>query len=95
LLFSYSASISFAQDTYIQCGKIIDTKTGKVLTNKTIVVSNKTIKTIQDGFINPKSKDKIVDLKPRPCAWVDMHVHLEEKLVPPNMSRNLPKMMLM
>jgi hypothetical protein len=63
----YSASISFAQDTYIQCGKIIDTKTGKVLTNKTIVVSNKTIKTIQDGFINPANqKDKIVDLKPRP-----------------------------
>jgi hypothetical protein len=69
LLFSllFSASISFAQDTYIQCGKIIDTKTGKVLTNKTIVVSNKTIKTIQDGFINPANpKDKIVDLKPRP-----------------------------
>jgi hypothetical protein len=64
---SFSVSISFAQDTYIQCGKIIDTKTGKVLTNKTIVVSNKTIKTIQDGFINPTNpKDKIVDLKPRP-----------------------------
>jgi hypothetical protein len=58
LLFSllFSASISFAQDTYIQCGKIIDTKTGKVLTNKTIVVSNKTIKTIQDGFINPTNQ---------------------------------------
>jgi hypothetical protein len=55
LLFSVSASISFAQDTYIQCGKI-DTKTGKVLTNKTIVVSNKTIKTIQDGFINPANQ---------------------------------------
>jgi hypothetical protein len=55
LLFSLLFSaISFAQDTYIQCGKIIDTK--KVLTNKTIVVSNKTIKTIQDGFINPKIK---------------------------------------
>jgi hypothetical protein len=52
----FSASISFAQDTYIQCGKIIDTKTGKVLTNKTIVVSNKTIKTIQDGFINPTNQ---------------------------------------
>jgi hypothetical protein len=67
LLFSllFSASISFAQDTYIQCGKIIDTKTGKVLTNKTIV-SNKTIKTIQDGLSILKSKDKIVDLKPRP-----------------------------
>jgi imidazolonepropionase-like amidohydrolase len=87
LLFSllFSASISFAQDTYIQCGKIIDTKTGKVLTNKTIVVSNKTIKTIQDGFINPANpKDKIVDLKTKTVmpGWIDMHVHLEEETSP-------------
>jgi hypothetical protein len=34
LLLVFCTTISFAQDTYIQCGKIIDTKTGKVLTNK-------------------------------------------------------------
>jgi imidazolonepropionase-like amidohydrolase len=87
LLFSllFSASISFAQDTYLQCGKIIDTKTGKVFTNKTIVVSNKTIKTIQDGFINSANpKDKIIDLKNKTVmpGWIDMHVHLEEETSP-------------
>jgi imidazolonepropionase-like amidohydrolase len=87
LLFSllFSASISFAQDTYLQCGKIIDTKTGKVLTNKTIVVSNKIIKSIQNGFINPVNpKDKIIDLKTKTVmpGWIDMHVHLEEETSP-------------
>lgn len=53
LMLLLSSTILLAQDTYIQCGKIIDTKTGKVLTNKTIIVSNKSIKAIQDGFINP------------------------------------------
>jgi len=74
--------VTFAQDTYIQCGKIIDTRNGKVLTNKTIIVSGKTIKSIQDGFINPTSaNDKVIDLKTKTVmpGWIDMHVHLEEQ----------------
>lgn len=75
------ASITLqAQDTYLQCGKLIDTKNGKVLTNKTIVVSGKTIKSIQDGFINPtNASDQIIDLKSKTVmpGWIDMHVHLE------------------
>ena len=74
-----------AQDTYIQCGKLIDTKNGKVLTNKTIIVSGKTIKSIEDGFITPtNSTDKIIDLKSKTVmpGWIDMHVHLEEETSP-------------
>jgi imidazolonepropionase-like amidohydrolase len=68
---------SFAQDTYIQCGKIIDTKTGKVLTNKTIIVSNKMIKAVQDGFIGSSPQDKMINLKAQTVmpGWIDMHVH--------------------
>lgn len=79
------SAVSFAQDTYIQCGKIIDTKTGKVLTNKTIIVSNKIIKAVQDGFINPtSSNDKTIDLKTKTVmpGWIDMHVHMEEETSP-------------
>ncbi len=74
-----------AQDTYIQCGKLIDTKNGKVLTNKTIIVSGKTIKSIEDGFINPTNpSDKVIDLKTKTVmpGWIDMHVHLEEQTNP-------------
>lgn len=79
------SAISFAQDTYIHCGKIIDTKTGKVLTNKTIIVSNKIIKAVQDGFVaavNPN--DKIIDLENKTVmpGWIDMHVHMEEETSP-------------
>jgi imidazolonepropionase-like amidohydrolase len=74
-----------AQDTYIQCGKLIDTKNGKVLTNKTIIVSGKTIKSIQDGFVNPtNTTDKVIDLKNKTVmpGWIDMHVHLESQTSP-------------
>ena len=74
-----------AQDIYIQCGKLIDTKNGKVQPNKTIIVSGKTIKSIEDGFINPtQPSDKVIDLKTKTVmpGWIDMHVHLEGETSP-------------
>ncbi|MFY8009294.1 MAG: amidohydrolase family protein [Flavobacterium sp.] len=74
-----------AQETYIYCGKLIDTQNGKVLTNKTIVVSDKLIKNIQDGFVVPvDSNTKIIDLKSKTVmpGWIDMHVHLESETNP-------------
>ena len=80
----FSLSIT-AQNTYLHCGKLIDTKNGKVLTNKTIIVSGKTILSIQDGFISPEnSEDTVIDLKNKTVmpGLIDMHVHLEGELSP-------------
>jgi imidazolonepropionase-like amidohydrolase len=82
VLFSFSIT---AQNTYLHCGKLIDTKNGKVLTNKTIVVSGKTILSIQDGFVTPeKSEDIVINLKDKTVmpGLIDMHVHLEGQLSP-------------
>lgn len=74
-----------AQNTYLHCGKIIDTKNGKVLTDKTIVVSGKTIISISDGFVNPPSSDTVViDLSEKTVmpGFIDMHVHIEGETSP-------------
>jgi imidazolonepropionase-like amidohydrolase len=84
LIAMYSISIA-AQDTYLHCGKIIDTKSGQVLTAKTIVVSGAKITSIQDGFVNPKnSKDVVIDLKEQTVmpGFIDMHVHIEGETSP-------------
>ena len=53
-----------AQNTYLHCGKLIDTKSGKVLKEKTIVVSGNKIVSVENGYVNPKNaEDIIVDLK--------------------------------
>lgn len=78
-------TLLFAQDTYLHCGKIIDTKKGKVLTEKTIVVSGTTIKSIQDGYTEPSnSNDVTVDLKSKTVlpGLIDMHVHIEHESNP-------------
>lgn len=73
------------QNTYLHCGKLIDTKEGKVLTNKTIVVSGNNILAIDDGFTSPKSaEDVVIDLKSKTVmpGLIDMHVHLESETNP-------------
>ncbi|WP_178985892.1 metal-dependent hydrolase family protein [Winogradskyella helgolandensis] len=69
-----------AQNTYMHCGKLVDTKSGKVLKEKTIVVSADKIISIEDGYINPtNSEDVTIDLKSKTVmpGLIDMHVHLE------------------
>ncbi|RKE91915.1 metal-dependent hydrolase family protein [Ichthyenterobacterium magnum] len=78
------------QNTYLHCGKLIDTKTGDVLNDKTIVVSGKTILSVENGFVQPKSKEDIViDLKSKTVmpGLIDMHVHLEFEFNPKTYSQ--------
>lgn len=79
------SSLLIGQNTYLHCGKLIDTKNGKVLNNKTIVVSGNKILAVEDGFSTPKSaNDVVVDLKSKTVmpGLIDMHVHLESQTNP-------------
>ncbi len=75
---------SQAQDIYLQCGKLVDTQAGKVLTEKTIVVSGNKISKIQDGYISGKKDDTTIDLKNKTVmpGLIDMHVHIESQSNP-------------
>ena len=78
-------TIFYAQDSYLHCGKIIDTKNGKVLNDKTIIVSSNKIVSIKNGFVKPKnSKDIIIDLKTKTVmpGLIDLHVHIESEFNP-------------
>ncbi|MGY5850017.1 amidohydrolase family protein [Salegentibacter sp. F14] len=88
LIFCFGIFLSLsmeAQEIYIQAGKIIDTKNGKVLTDKTIIISEETIKSIENGFISPKEEtDTLIDFKDKTLlpGLIDMHVHLEGETNP-------------
>ncbi len=83
LLFTFL--VSNGQDIYLHCGKIVDTKNGKVLAKKTIVVSGNRIERIENGFVKANtSEDIIVDLKNKTVlpGLIDMHVHIEGETNP-------------
>jgi imidazolonepropionase-like amidohydrolase len=73
------ANLVSAQDTYLQCGSIYDVSTGKMITERTIIVSGTKIKRIENGFVSGTASDRTIDLKNRIVlpGLIDMHVHIE------------------
>lgn len=76
-LFSVSA-----QDIYIHAGKIYDTNSGKLSSEKTIIISSNIIKSIENGYIEASDNDiEIYDLKSKVVmpGLIDFHVHMESQ----------------
>lgn len=71
-----------AQTTYILCGKLVDTKSGEITTEKTIVVRDNKIYMVLDGYALVKSATAItIDLKDKVVmpGLIDFHVHIEQE----------------
>ncbi|WP_158975512.1 amidohydrolase family protein [Cellulophaga sp. L1A9] len=84
ILFLALTSFLNAQDTYLQCGKIIDMESGKVWSEKTIVVSGAKIKEIKKGFVSGDGADVVIDLRTSTVmpGFIDLHVHIENESNP-------------
>ena len=84
LFFAFISTTLFAQDTYLHCGKLIDTKSGAILTEKTIVVSGNKISMLENGYTTGKKDDITIDLKDKTVmpGLIDMHVHIEHESNP-------------
>ncbi len=80
----FSLTSIAAQDLFLQCGSIVDTQSGKILKEKTIVVSGNKILSIQNGFVTGSDNDRTIDLKSKTVlpGFIDMHVHIEGESSP-------------
>ena len=82
ILLLFLATFLFAQNkTIIQCGKLIDAKNNKVLSNMTIVIVDDKIESISDKKIIVGKNDTFYDLSTKTVmpGLIDMHVHLEHE----------------
>ncbi|KUO69417.1 MAG: amidohydrolase [Lutibacter sp. BRH_c52] len=81
----FMATSLFSQNTYLHCGKLIDTKSGKIATQMTIIISGNKIIDVQKGYIlSDNQKDITINLKQKTVmpGLIDMHVHLEFEMSP-------------
>lgn len=77
--------LSSAQEIYLHCGQLVDTKKGTLILEQTIIVSDDKIIAVQNGYVTPiNDKDIIIDLKSKTVlpGLIDMHVHLENEYNP-------------
>lgn len=76
---------SFAQETILlHCGKLIDTKSGTILTEQTVTIQGTKIVSVVKGYTAPKGDQTVVDLKSKTVmpGLIDMHVHIEGETSP-------------
>jgi imidazolonepropionase-like amidohydrolase len=74
-----------AQKTYLHCGRLLDVRAGRLLTEQTVVVENGRVLAVQAGYAPAAGPaDKVIDLKNRTVlpGLIDCHVHLEGETSP-------------
>ncbi|MGB2171522.1 MAG: amidohydrolase family protein [Flavobacteriaceae bacterium] len=73
-----------AQTTYLHCGSLFDSTTGKIINEQTIVVEANKIVSVQKGYTEVPEGAVLVDLKEKTVypGFIDMHVHIESESNP-------------
>lgn len=74
-----TAPAAFAQKTLLHCGRLLDVRSGKLLSQQTIVVEKDRITAVQAGYTAAGPQDKVINLESRTVlpGLIDCHVHLE------------------
>ncbi|MEQ1517631.1 MAG: amidohydrolase family protein [Usitatibacteraceae bacterium] len=77
------ATGAIAAPTYLQCGRLVDVRALQVLAERTIVVDEKKIVRIDNGYTTAPNATAI-DLRSHTCmpGLIDLHVHLAFSLTP-------------
>jgi imidazolonepropionase-like amidohydrolase len=72
-----TAAPAFAADTALHCGKLFDSRAGKMLGEHTVVVRDGRIAEVTAGHASVAGADT-VDLSKHTCmpGWTDLHVHM-------------------
>lgn len=74
----------FGQKTFIQCGFVFDSESGKMVPERTLVIQNNRIESVLKGFVSGNTDDQVIDLKENYVlpGFIDMHVHIESQSSP-------------
>jgi imidazolonepropionase-like amidohydrolase len=67
--------------TVLQCGRLVDVRASRVLTNMTVVIDGAAIARVEQGLGAGNAGDTVVDLRAHTCmpGLIDTHVHIEHE----------------
>ena len=69
---------AFAEDSALHCGKLFDSRSGKLLGAHTVLVRDGKIAEVHAGHVEAAANATAIDLSGHTCmaGWTDLHVHL-------------------
>jgi len=73
---------ALAQKTYLHCGRLLDVRSGRLLSQQTVVVDHDRIVAVQPGYTAAATaQDKVINLENKTVlpGLIDCHVHLESQ----------------
>jgi imidazolonepropionase-like amidohydrolase len=78
ILVIFLAVPALAQQTFIQCGRLIDGKSNSVQTEMTIIVESNKIIDVRKGYQSGVANDKLINMRNQTVmpGFIDSHVHL-------------------
>ncbi len=81
ILSAFFAVPVLAQQTFIQCGRLIDGKSNSVQTEMTIVLESNKIIDVRKGYQLGAASDKLINLRNQTVmpGFIDSHVHLSSE----------------
>lgn len=76
--------LGWSQTTYLHCGQLFDATSEEIQSQMTIIVDSNRIRSVVDGYVQPKEEATVIDLKDRTVmpGLMDMHVHIEGQSSP-------------
>ena len=64
--------------TILHCGRLVDVRSGEVLSEMSVIVDGATIQGVEEGYLPGSGGDTVIDLRTHTCmpGLIDSHVHL-------------------
>lgn len=77
-----------AERTLLHCGKLFDSRSGRIATGQTVVVEDGRIQSVAAGYTPAAPGERAYDLKAATClpGWTDLHVHMASQSSPQSYS---------
>jgi imidazolonepropionase-like amidohydrolase len=79
---SLASHPALAQKTYLHCGRLLDVRSGRLLSQQTLVVERDRLVAVQAGYTAASGpQDQVINLENRTVlpGLIDCHVHLESQ----------------
>ena len=88
-----ASPVAFADSTVLHCGRLFDSRSGRIVEQRTIVIEDGRVKSVEAGYApvptsGADAKVAYHDLKTSTClpGWTDLHVHLGSQSSPQSYS---------